>query len=64
MKRIKLTAPNGSHVILNPDDIASINENVGDYAEQARSVISLISGRVQAVVETVDEVEAKMDEAK
>jgi hypothetical protein len=51
LKLIKLTAPNGDIVEKNPGSIVEMYPNVGDYHPNAKTVINLGNGVVQAVKE-------------
>ena len=53
---IKLTAPNGEPVEIEPKAIASIRPNNGDYDVRAKTVL-IVAGEHQAVVETMDEID-------
>lgn len=54
---IKLTAPNGEPVEVNPESISSMFPNDGTYHHDAKTVLN-IAGQVQAVKETMDEIDA------
>ena len=53
---IKLTAPNGETVEIEPKAIASMRPNDGDYAPAAKTVL-IVGGEHQAVVETMEEID-------
>ena len=56
---IKLTAPNGETVEINPAFIVSIYANDGEYEPHAKTILQLVNG-VQAVVEDKAAVEAML----
>jgi hypothetical protein len=56
MKFVHFTAPNGSTVPINPDQVSGLKENDGTYHPDARTVI-VLGGSVQAVRESLAEVE-------
>lgn len=53
---IKLTAPNGTPVEIDPKAIVSMHPNDGDYDARAQTVL-IVAGEHQAVVETMDEID-------
>ena len=57
---IKVTAPNGEIVSLNPNTIVEIYNNDGEYDSRAKTVLKLVNG-VQAVVEDKETVERLID---
>jgi uncharacterized protein YlzI (FlbEa/FlbD family) len=59
---IKLTAPNGEAVSVNPAAITSMHANDGTYHKDAKTVLH-IGGGVQAVKETVAEVQSMIRRA-
>lgn len=59
---MKLTAPNGEKVDVRRQDIISLHANTGAYHPNAKTVVVVehyvLGLKVQAVQETVDEIEA------
>ncbi len=53
---IKLTAPNGEPVNVNPDAITSSYPNDGTYDHRAKTIL-IVAGEHQAVVETMAQVD-------
>ena len=63
MKFVHFTAPNGRVVSVKADDVETVREPApGEYAPGTKTVIVLVSG-VQAVRESLDEVEKKLGAA-
>ena len=58
---IKLTAPNGTPVEVDPRSILSMHPNDGDYDKRAHTVL-LVMGERQAVVETMEEIDMLISE--
>jgi uncharacterized protein YlzI (FlbEa/FlbD family) len=61
---IKLTAPNGEVVELNPSFVVEVYDNDGEYDKAAKTVIKLAGGNVQAVVEDKATVEAAISDSR
>jgi hypothetical protein len=57
---IKLTAPNGEIVEINPASIVEIFNNDGEYDAKAKTVLKLMGGNVQAVVEDKATIESML----
>jgi uncharacterized protein YlzI (FlbEa/FlbD family) len=53
---IKLTAPNGKPVEVDPKSINSMRQNDGGYTVKAKTVLSVM-GEHLAVIETMEEID-------
>lgn len=62
MKFVHFTAPDGHEVRVNPNLVADVDDNDGNYDPRARAVIMLVQG-FQAVRETKSEVMKMLEEA-
>jgi uncharacterized protein YlzI (FlbEa/FlbD family) len=58
----RFTRPDGLVVLVNPDQVQSVMEASVDLGQSAgaHAIITLVSGAFQAVRETVEEVEDKL----
>ena len=55
---IKLTAPNGLPVEVNPAFIENMFPNDGTYHHDAKTVLQILGQGVQAVKETMEQIDA------
>lgn len=53
---IKLTAPNGDPVEVDPGSINSMRQNDGGYAAKAKTVLEVMGEHI-AVIETMEEID-------
>lgn len=63
MKLLRLTAPDGVTVMINPKHVVRVRERVtGEYPSKTNAVIDLLNGSTQAVNEHTETVEKMLAE--